>query len=73
MAMIACSENRPRWHNDRRQAKVNIRLRSSTRPRTSDVVVHSSSRKYQASHGKPWVSQQKRRRQHCGLSVSVPL
>ena len=29
LAMIAYSENRPRWHNERRQAKVNIRPRSS--------------------------------------------
>ena len=57
LAMIAYSENRPKWHNERRQAKVNMRPRSSPRPRTSHVVVHSSSGKYQASHGKPWVSQ----------------
>ena len=28
--MIAYGENRPRWHNERRQAKVNIRPRSSS-------------------------------------------
>ena len=50
--MIACSGNRSRWHNERRQAKVNIRPRSSTRPRTSHVVVHNSSGKLQASHKK---------------------
>ena len=71
LAMIAYSENRPRWHNERRQAKVNMRPRSSPRPRTSHVVVHSSSGKYQASHGKR--EYPKRRRHHCGLSVSVPL
>ena len=30
LAMIAHGENKPRWHNERRQAKVNIRPRSSS-------------------------------------------
>ena len=29
LGMITYSENRPRWHNERRQAKVNVRPRSS--------------------------------------------
>ena len=45
LAMIAYSDRRPRWHNERRQAKVNVRPRSSPRStkrtlRTSHVVMH---------------------------------
>ena len=43
--MIAHSENRPRWHNERRQAKVNVRPRSSpiSAMRTQQLLVGNNS------------------------------
>ena len=45
LAMFAYSENRPRWYDERRQPKVSVRPRSSSRStsrtlQTSHVVMH---------------------------------
>ena len=73
LAVIAYSENRPRWHNERRQAKVNVRPRSSPRSQTSHVVVLTFHPGNRARTGKPNATHWKRRRQHCELSVNLPL
>ena len=64
LAMIAYSESRPRWHNERRQAKVNVRPRSSP---------FSTTRTTRTSHGAMHIPGRSVNVKHCGLSVSVPL